>query len=176
MAMKKEDFLCEVEFELAKRFYPWLLDKARDCSSESDVDADGVQVSSDLDASGKELPDPTPLAPPVGMSSGPSLADFVQRMIRMEAARAAELAGYENFDEAEDFDVDDDVPDPLTPYEEYFDPRVKMSSYQEGYKAAVEEFMKKGGGGVQPPSDKPVSEPASASQAPPKEPPGSAKP
>lgn len=95
----------------------------RDCTWEPPFDGDGVQVSSGLDARGRELPDPVPCAPPVGYRDGPSLADFVQRMIRQEVSRIAEDAAYESFEEAEDFDTGEDDIDPLTPYEQVFDPR-----------------------------------------------------
>lgn len=104
---------------MVKRCYFPNLD--RDCSWSSPVDSDGVQVSSDLDKDGREVPDPTPMAPPVGMSERPSLADFVQRMIQQEVSRAAAAAEMETFEEADDFDVEDDPMDPRTPYEENFD-------------------------------------------------------
>lgn len=109
--------------ELEDRFYPWLNDRARDCSATFAPDANGEQVSSDLDSKGRELPDDVPMAPPVGYSVGPSLADFVQRMIRTEVSRHAAEASYETFEESEDFEIDDDPLDPtsvLSEYEEVF--------------------------------------------------------
>lgn len=103
-------------------YYAWEGD--RDCSlahRRNDLDE---QVSSDLDARGRELPDPVPMAPPVGMSQGPSLADFVQRMIRNEVSRAAAAAEMETFEESDDFDIEDDPRDPLTPYEQHFETKI----------------------------------------------------
>lgn len=77
-----------------------------------------------LDAWGREMPDPTPVAPPVGYNRQPSLAEQIRAMVRSEQVRqAAEAAGLETFEEADDFDVGDDY-DPASPYEEVFEPPV----------------------------------------------------
>ncbi|UIB81459.1 hypothetical protein [Flyfo microvirus Tbat2_151] len=61
------------------------------------------------------------MAPPVGYKRQPSLADQIREMVRSERlAMEAENAGYETFEEADDFDVGDDY-DPQTPYENEFD-------------------------------------------------------
>lgn len=66
--------------------------------------------------------DPTPLAIPVGMKKPESIAEMVQRLVRSaEMRRYAESQGAETFEEAEDFDVGDDM-DPSAPYELEFDP------------------------------------------------------
>lgn len=72
--------------------------------------------------SSKEHLDPTPIAPPVGYRKSPSLREQIREMVRSERL-AQELAasGYETFEEADDFDVDDDE-DPNSPYEVHFDP------------------------------------------------------
>lgn len=75
-----------------------------------------------LDALGRELPDPTPIAPPVGYQRQKPLHELIREMVRSEklAQEAAELdAG--SFDDEDDFDVDDDY-DPSSPWEENFDP------------------------------------------------------
>lgn len=75
-----------------------------------------------LNEKGQEIPDPTPMAPPVGFKRQPSLSEQIRQMILSEKLRQeAEEMGYETFEEADDFDVDDDF-DPSTPYEEVFDP------------------------------------------------------
>lgn len=76
-----------------------------------------------LNEKGQEIPDPTPMAPPVGFKRQPSLSEQIRQMILSEKLRQeAEEMGYETFEEADDFDVDDDF-DPSTPYEEVFDPQ-----------------------------------------------------
>jgi hypothetical protein len=55
-----------------------------------------------------ETPDPTPVAAPISMRKSPSIFDHVRDMIRREMSEAAEAAGYESFEDADDFDVDDD--------------------------------------------------------------------
>lgn len=81
-----------------------------------------------LDQYGRELPDPTPLSPPVGYQKQPSMMEQMRSMIRSEALRmAAEHAGAETFEEAEDFDVGDDF-DPTSPYEIGFDDPIPQSA------------------------------------------------
>lgn len=68
-----------------------------------------------------ELPDPVPLAPPLGYKKAPSLRDQIREMVLSERLRMeAEAAGAETFEEADDFDVPD--LDPTSPFEEVFDP------------------------------------------------------
>lgn len=75
-----------------------------------------------FDDLGREIMDPKPIAPPIGYKKAPSIADQMRAMIRSERLRAeAEAAGYETFEEADDFDVGDDF-DPTSPYEEVFEP------------------------------------------------------
>lgn len=74
---------------------------------------------------GSESLDDTPLAPPVGYTRQIPLHLQIREMVRSEALRqAAEAAGQESFEEADDFDVEDDF-DPTTPYENDFDPPYK---------------------------------------------------
>lgn len=76
----------------------------------------------DLYRDGKEYPDPTPVAPPIGFIKQPTLAETMRSMILGEALkRHARESGQETFEEADDFDVGDDY-DPTSPYEETFEP------------------------------------------------------
>lgn len=69
-----------------------------------------------------ETPDPVPMAPPIGYNPQPSLFEQVRAMVQSEhLRREAEAAGYESFEEADDFEIDDDPVDPTIPYEEKFD-------------------------------------------------------
>lgn len=80
-----------------------------------------AQVSK-YDESGGELMDPTPIAPPLGYKKSPTIAEQIRTMIQGERLRQeAEAAGYESFEEADDFEVGDDF-DPRSPYEEVFEP------------------------------------------------------
>lgn len=75
-----------------------------------------------LNEAGQELPDPTPIAPPVGYIKQPSLHQLIREMVVREHQRLqAQGEDYESPEEAEDFDVDDDF-DPQSPWEENFDP------------------------------------------------------
>lgn len=75
-----------------------------------------------LDSHGHEVPDPTPVAVPSGFRRPETLAETVARLVRREVSDAAEAQGFESFEEADDFEVDDDPQDPGTPYETFFDP------------------------------------------------------
>lgn len=70
-----------------------------------------------LDALGREIPDPTPLAPPLGYRKQASIFDQVRAMVLSDKLAAeAEAAGFETLEEADDFDVGDDF-DPRSPFE-----------------------------------------------------------
>lgn len=66
---------------------------------------------------GQEIPDPVPVAPPLGYVKQPSMVEHIRQMIRSEKLRLeAEQAGMESFEEADDFEVEDD-PEAFSPYE-----------------------------------------------------------
>lgn len=74
-----------------------------------------------LDERGREMPSPLPIAPPVGYKKSPSIAEQIRAMVISEKLKEeARAAGKETFEEADDFDVDDDF-DPSSPYEANFD-------------------------------------------------------
>lgn len=89
------------------------------------TDADQVQHSpkSNLgrhDKDGRELPDHRPMEPPVGYSPSPSIAEMIKTMVTNAMVQQQLAAqGEETFEEANDFDVGDDV-DPESPYEEHY--------------------------------------------------------
>lgn len=75
-----------------------------------------------LTPDGREIVSNVPIAPPIGYIKQPTLHERIRDMVRSEQLRqAAEGAGYETFDEADDFAVGDDH-DPSSPYEQDFDP------------------------------------------------------
>lgn len=81
-----------------------------------------------LDPKGRELVDPTPIAPPVGYKRVPTLVEQLRQMVRSESlAREAREAGYETFEEADDFDIPDDPLDPKSSHEIGFDPPIPIS-------------------------------------------------
>lgn len=71
---------------------------------------------------GQELPDPVPMEPPLGYKKQPSMVDIIRAQVRQEVSRRAQMAGYESFDEADDFEVEDFDPEPQAPYEAEFEP------------------------------------------------------
>lgn len=83
------------------------------------------------DEFGRELPDPVPLAPPVGFVQQESMFDVMRDMIRSEHLKAYALAeGNETLDESMDFDVEDDM-FPQSGYEGDFDPLVDLQKKRE---------------------------------------------
>lgn len=69
------------------------------------------------DERGREIPDPTPLEMPLGMRKPESMEDMIRRFVRQEASRVAQAEGMESFEEADDFEVeDDDLSDAPTQY------------------------------------------------------------
>lgn len=90
---------------------------------------DGEIVSSGQNDVGQEMPDPTPMALPLGMSHHATLADMIQRMLRHQLmAQAATEEGFDTFEEGEDFDIEDDPLDPHTQYEKNFESSALMQN------------------------------------------------
>lgn len=68
-------------------------------------------LSKGLHPDGTPILDPTPLAPPIGYIKAPSMFDTVRDLIRGEnLKREALAAGMETFEEADDFDIEDEKP------------------------------------------------------------------
>lgn len=72
-------------------------------------------------ARGRENPSPERLSMPSGFERPLTLQEQVQRLVRSSLSRYAEMQGFESFDEADDFDIEDEI-EPHTPYEVFFDP------------------------------------------------------
>lgn len=121
----------------------------------------------ELDELGREIPDPTPMQPPVGYKRAPTLAEQIRAMVRSEKLRQeVEAAGAESFEEADDFEVGDDFEQERTsPYEANFDPiseneiaalttagRDPDRILTKAEKAALSQKPKKQGSGDQPDS------------------------
>lgn len=69
-----------------------------------------------LDERGHEILDDTPVSLPLRFRRGENITQQVQRLVAGELSRMAENAGYESFEEANDFDVGDDY-DPKSEHE-----------------------------------------------------------
>lgn len=81
-----------------------------------------------LDPRGREVVDPTPIAPPVGYKRVPTLVEQLRQMVRSEAlAKEAREAGFETFEDADDFDIADDPLDPQSRYEIGFEPPIPVA-------------------------------------------------
>jgi hypothetical protein len=69
-----------------------------------------------LDERGHENLSDTPVALPLRFQRPQNILDRVRALVAHEMSRLAEAQGFETFEEADDFDVDDD-PDLKSPYE-----------------------------------------------------------
>lgn len=59
---------------------------------------------------GEEIVDGTPVEPPLGYKRQPTMVEHLREMVRSELLRReVEAMGAESFEEADDFDVDDEV-------------------------------------------------------------------
>lgn len=107
-----------------------------------------------LRTGGVENTDSTPLRIPLGFKRPETLAEQVQRLVRGHLSRVAEEQGFETFEEAEDFDVEDDMDFPETPYELVFDPvlereisadefRRNADAYREEYARVTDREMER---------------------------------
>lgn len=118
---------------------------------------------------GEEIPDPTPVAPPLGYKKIPSLAEQIRQAILSEKLKeAAAAAGVETFEEADDFDVGDDY-DPRSPYEETFEPSNPAPAnpmVEVAETKAVEAISTTGGGSEPPRSEDPPPVPPEAAKRP----------
>lgn len=118
------------------------------------VDQYGVAIKAELDANGNEVGDPTPVAPPAHLRRSPTMSEQIQTMIRRQLSLTAQEQGYESFEEAEDFDVDDDPVDPHTPYEAVFDPQPPVTPEVGDGPGALDERRQRSASGGSGKSDK----------------------
>lgn len=104
-------------------------------------DGDGVQATSAIKSDGKEYPDSVPMSPPVGYEPPSQLEDLIENLIRRrEFNKAAEAAGFDSFEEDDDFEVEDEDYDPRFPetlYEAYFDAKAKRRAAWEAARQAA---------------------------------------
>lgn len=72
---------------------------------------------------GREKLNPVPMSPPVGFKRQPSLSEQVRQMVVLERIRALQEME-ETEEEADDFDVDDDM-EPISKYENEHMPSIR---------------------------------------------------
>lgn len=61
-----------------------------------------------FDQAGRELPDPRPLEVPAGYKKPESLTEKIRRMVRTDVSEWASQRGAETFEEANDFEIEED--------------------------------------------------------------------
>lgn len=112
-----------------------------------------------LDEHGRERPNPTPMAPPVGYKRQPTIAEQMRRAIQ-QASYEAKMAGAETEQEANDFDVGEDM-EPHTPYEHDFE----MDPVYEAMLAPRSRHPTPGGPTTATPPASPPAKPEATSEA-----------
>lgn len=104
----------------------------------------GTALRATLNARGQEVPDPNPTTLPAGFKYPESLIETVRRLIRSESlSNYANSQEVDTFEEAEDFEIDDDSFDPSSPYEEVFDPVLQRGITQDEFKKNEAVYMKR---------------------------------
>lgn len=105
-----------------------VMEKIRDDERQKLIDEYHIQAIDNsleygfLNVRGHEVPDPTVMEPPLGYVAQPDLMEMMRRMITTHLSNVAAEMEAETFEEADDFDIDDDPVDYTSPYEMYFDP------------------------------------------------------
>lgn len=109
---------------------------------------------------GREVPDPTPMAPPVGWFKQPTMVEHIRSLVAHELSRRADAVGHESFEEADDFDLPDGD-DPHSPYENEFEPPIAALAEQARKAEEAEKPVEgekepdEGGGPPKQPADPP---------------------
>lgn len=81
---------------------------------------------------GEEILDQTPAAIPLHLKRPMTLNERIAQLTRQELSQVARDNGLETFDEADDFDTEDEEnPDPHSPWEENFDPNAPFIGARE---------------------------------------------
>jgi hypothetical protein len=102
--------------------------------------------------------DATPIELPLSLRPPPTMREMMQQIIRQEMSFAAQAAGSETFEEANDFDIDDE--DDVLPF----------SIHEDETRQMIEEIEEKLDGN--PDTPKPPGEPEEPEDAPEPEPDG----
>lgn len=91
---------------------------------------------------GKEVLNPKPIAIPSGLKRPLTLQEQIQRLIKTEMSTQVQAQGHETYEQANDFDVPDDLPEPASHYElmdeEYLDTPEAPEATKTGGAAEVE--------------------------------------
>lgn len=97
-----------------------------------------------LNERGHEVPDPTPMALPVGVKRPLSLREQIQRFVREELSAVSAQQGHETFEEADDFDIEDEDDG------HKFASKWELSADQESYRPGTAERFNQDDGGDEP--------------------------
>lgn len=88
---------------------------------------------------GEEMPDPTPIALPVGFQRPPTIDELYARLVHDPAVqRELSDAGFETEEEANDFDVPDEMPDPTSPFQQEDSVITEADEIRNGYRPKVD--------------------------------------
>lgn len=74
-------------------------------------------------SNGDEVPDPTPMEPPIGWIEPPSMVELIRKMIRDNELEKGLSTEHGSFEEEDDFEIGDDGEDLRSGWENDFEPR-----------------------------------------------------
>lgn len=111
-----------------------------------------------LNDRGQQIPDPVPMAPPIGYKKQPTMVEIIRQQIASHhLAEEARARGMDTLEEADDFDVGDDADELVSGYENDLDPPIRdlaAAGKQAQTEREAAEAAKKSGvqGGEAPPA------------------------
>lgn len=92
-----------------------------------------------LNDRGQLVPDPVPMAPPIGFRPQPSMVEIVRNQVRL-ASLEAQRMGEESLEQSDDFDVGDE-PELRSPYELDAESEVPISVLRARAEQAQEDYL-----------------------------------
>lgn len=92
-----------------------------------------------LNDRGQLVPDPVPMAPPIGFKPQPSMVELIRDQVR-RVSEEAKRDGHESFEDADDFDIGDE-PELHSPYEVDLETEVPIKVLRQRAEEAQEEYL-----------------------------------
>jgi hypothetical protein len=126
--------------DLHKATRQQLVDKLNSLEQEMLMDMDAKVPCAEFDELGRQIPDPEPIALPVGWVPEKSLRELLKEMIRDQLSDTAQNQGFETFEEADDFETDSDF-GPVSDKELHGDQYDRPASYIDKLAPGEETFI-----------------------------------
>ena len=127
-----------------------------------------VLLREQAQAVGPEQLDKTPLEVPLEHLRPPTIKEELQRYVRYEISQIGKDAGFSSFEEEDDFDIEDEEVDLLSPYQ--MTELQEEAGFEGGLDGAPSEPAPRGADDSERRSDNPPKGPAGSSESQPAEP------